>query len=140
MKSNFLSEYLKINLAKQVRDKNIDVLVDVFRAVDYLVKEKLDRSIWISPVTASQSCYNIREVLQKNECGYITDVRIATGKKTPGRPQENRYVLVEFADENSVARSLKLASIQKAYFGGIKVRIFRSGTQTAIVQPSQKRR
>jgi len=102
--------------------------VDDFRAVDYLVKEKLDRSIWISPIVASQSIYNIKEVLHSNECGFITDVRISIGRKAPGRPQSNIYAVVEFADENSIARSLKLASIQKAYFGGIKVRIFKSGT------------
>jgi hypothetical protein len=60
-------------------------------------------------------------------------VRISLGRKAPGRPANNVYAVVEFADENSVARSLKLASQQKAYFGGIKVRIFKSGTQTAIL-------
>lgn len=75
-----------------------------------------------------------------NECGFITDVRISKGSKAPGRPMSNEYAVVEFLDQNSVARSLKLASVQKAYFGGIKCRIFKSGTQTAILQPQQKRR
>lgn len=63
MKANFVSEYFRINLAKQVKDNNVNVFVDDFRAVDYLVKEKLDRSIWISPVVATQSLYNVKEVL-----------------------------------------------------------------------------
>lgn len=140
LKSNFLSEYYKIELAKQVTDKKVHVFVDEFRAVDFLVKERLDRSIWISPVTATQSIFNVKEVLNNQECGYVTDVRISKGAKAPGRPQGNVYATVEFADMNSVPRALKVASSQKAYFGGIKVRIFKSGTQTAILQPQQKRR
>jgi hypothetical protein len=140
LKANFLSEYFKIELARKVAEKKVQVFVDEFRAVDFLVKERLDKSIWISPVNANQSIFNIKEVLNNNECGYITDVRISKGTKAPGRPQGNVYATVEFADVNSVARSLKVASSQKAYFMGIKVRIFKSGTQTAILQPQQKRR
>jgi hypothetical protein len=116
--------------------------VDDFRAVDYLVKEKLDRSIWISPIMPQQTIANIKEVLNNacNDVGYIVDVRISKGRKAPGRPQNNIYAVVEFANENSVARSLKVASAGRAFFSGIKVRIFRSGTQTAILQPQQMRR
>lgn len=141
LKTNFLSEYFRISLSNQVKEKGIAVFVDDFRAVDYLVKDKLDRSIWISPVTDASSIFDIKKVLTTdNECGYVTDVRISHGRKAPGRPMGNQYAVVEFADQNSVARSLKLASLQKAYFNSIKVRIFKSGTQTAILQPQQKRR
>ena len=142
LKTNFLSEYFRISLAKQVAEQKINVFVDDFRAVDYLVKEKLDKSIWISPVMPQQTTANIKEVLNNacNDCGYIVDVRLSRGRKAPGRPQNNMYAVVEFADENSVARSLKVASSGRAFFSGIKVRIFRSGTQTAIMQPQQKRR
>merc|ERR1712127_597573 len=100
----------------------------------------MERSIWISPVTEASSVYSIKKVLSSdNECGFVTDIRVSHGRKAPGRPMDNQYAVVEFLDQNSVARSLKLASVQKAYFGGIKVRIFKSGTQTAILQPQQKR-
>jgi len=50
LKKNFMSEYNKISLAAKVAEKKVNVFVDDFRAVDFLVKEKLERSIWISPV------------------------------------------------------------------------------------------
>ena len=53
LKSNFLSEYFRISLAKQVKSANVKVFVDDFRATDYLVKDKLDKSIWISPVSTT---------------------------------------------------------------------------------------
>jgi len=49
IKSNFQSEYNKISLAQKVAEKKIDIFVDDFRVFDYLVKEKLEKSIWISP-------------------------------------------------------------------------------------------
>jgi len=63
-----------------------------------------------------------------NECGFITDVRISRDSKAPGRPKDNIYAVVEFLNENSVARSLKVASTGRAVFSGVKVRIYRSGT------------
>lgn len=139
LKANFLSEYYKIELAQKVQEKKITVFVDEFRAVDYLVKERLDKSIWISPASASTSIFNIKEVLQNQEVGFITDVRISKGSKAPGRPMANTFATVEFADMNSIPRALKVASSGRAYFGGLKVRIYKSGTQTAILQPAQKR-
>jgi len=50
LKKNFMSEYNKISLAAKVAEKKVNVFVDDFRAVDFLVKEKLEKSIWISPV------------------------------------------------------------------------------------------
>jgi Ran GTPase-activating protein (RanGAP) involved in mRNA processing and transport len=50
IKQNFLSEYHKINLAKLLDDKGIVAYVDDFCTVDYLVKQKLDRTVWVSPM------------------------------------------------------------------------------------------
>jgi Ran GTPase-activating protein (RanGAP) involved in mRNA processing and transport len=65
LKQNFLSEYVKIELAQKIKEKKVTVFVDEFRAVDYLVKERLDRSIWISPATDAASIFNFKDVLQR---------------------------------------------------------------------------
>jgi Ran GTPase-activating protein (RanGAP) involved in mRNA processing and transport len=135
IKKNFQSEYNKILLATRVADKKIKVFVDDFRSIDYLVKEKLEKSIWISPFSVNNSVQELRDMMKYNEIGFITDIRVARGHKAPGRPQENHFCLIEFQDTNSVNRSLQLASKGKAIFGGIKARIYRSGTQTAICMP-----
>lgn len=50
LKYNFLSEYHKIELAKDIKSKGIQVYVDEFDGVDVLEKSRLDRTIWISPM------------------------------------------------------------------------------------------
>lgn len=128
IKSNFQSEYNKISLAQKVAEKKIDIFVDDFRVFDYLVKEKLEKSIWISPTEPQETIQGIKNVLLKNEVGYVTDIRISQCSKAPGRPKENRFAIVEFADPNSINRSLQLASKQQSVFCGVKARIYRSGT------------
>ena len=70
------------------------------------------------------------------DCGYVTDVRVRSGKQPSGRSRGNFYCMVEFAHENSIPRSLKLASKRVANFGGQSVRIFKAGTKTAVILPS----
>jgi len=140
IKKNFASEYNKVSLAAKTQDKKIKIFVDDFRCVDMLNKDRLEKSIWISPMPSSETVASIKEVLLNNEVGFVVDIRLSTGSAAAGRPQQNKYATVEFSDPNSINRSLQLASKGRAYFGGSKVRIYRSGTQTAVLQPKQARR
>lgn len=110
IKANFQSEYNKISLSQKVAEKKINIFVDDFRVVDYLVKEKLENSIWISPTEPHETIQGIRNVLLKNEVGYVTDIRLSQCSKAPGRPKDNHFAIVEFSDPNSINRSLQLAS------------------------------
>jgi len=110
--------------------------------VDLLDKEKLDRTIWISPMPATYA--NQEKTLgdffmDSHDCGLVVDVRLRSGKTRAGRPNANTYCVVEFAHENSVPRCLKVASKKLATFGGQKARIFKAGTRTAICLPNQRR-
>ena len=82
----------------------------------------------------------ISKLFNAQECGLIADIRVASGRKVPGRPQENTYCMIEFADENSVPRALKYASKCKPNIQGTRFRIYKAGTQTAVIVPQQKRR
>ena len=117
-----------------------------------LAKEFIDRSIWIAPmprstlntqVTTAEFFMQSRQEPGKKDlynCGFVVDVRMGKGRSVPGRTRENVYCIVEFAHENSVPRSLKLASKKLARFGGQPVRIYKAGTKTAVNMPSQRRR
>ena len=50
IRQNFLSEHYKINLAKQLDEKGVVAYVDDFCTVDYLEKQKLDKTVWVSPM------------------------------------------------------------------------------------------
>ena len=77
---------------------------------------------------------------KSHECGFVVDVRLGKGRSVDGRSKSNQYCVVEYAHENSVPRSLKLASKKLAKFNGQSVRIYKAGTKTAVNFPSQKRR
>jgi hypothetical protein len=142
---NFLTEYHKVDLYKRFKELGLSgkIYVDEFEVCELLPKERVDRAIWIAPMPKSM-------IKQENvigtffqtqyDCGLIADVRVRVGKKVPGRTKENCYTFVEYVHENSVPRSLKLASKKLARFSGVPVRIYKAGTKTAVVMPSQKRR
>jgi hypothetical protein len=46
----------------------------------------------------------------KHKCGIVVDFRVRNGKKYPNKSGENKFCFVEFADANSVALALNLAS------------------------------
>ena len=143
MEQNFLTEYHKIALHEEVTKKGVKIYVDEFESVDLLEKSQLDRSIWLAPL--AKQCINDEVSIQKffssnKECGLITDVRIRVGKPVPGRTKQNIFAIVEYAHENSVPRSLKLASKRCVNFGGIGQRLFKAGTRTVVFKPSQRRR
>jgi len=143
IKANFLSEFHKIALADKAREQKSKVFVDDFEGVKNLQKEKLDRSIWVSPMPANYVNHEMTTAdffSDIHECGLVTDVRIRSGKQAPGRSNANFYAIVEFAHENSVPRSLKLASKKLVNFNGQKGRIYKTGTRTAIIMPNQRRK
>lgn len=49
---NFMSEHFKINLAGECEAKNLSTFIDEFVFVNYLSKQSLETSIWVSPVTS----------------------------------------------------------------------------------------
>lgn len=107
VKYNLLSEFHKINLAKQAKDI---VFVDDFQRVDLLDKSHLDLGIWVSPLcndTIKTPQTVEATFTDQLECGLITDIRMRQGKKAPGRNRVNNFCLVEFLDQNSVARALR---------------------------------
>lgn len=106
-------------------------------------QNRLDRSIWISPVLPGQ--VNTSEVYwkffqQDMECGLIKDIRIRKGQKIPGKPRENCYAIIEYAHANSVPRSLRVASKKKSILHGNRFRIYKAGTRTIVFVRPQKRR
>ena len=118
--------------------------MDSFEKLQYLSQERLDKSIWISPMLPHQLSSGVETVWkffqQDYECGLITDVRIRKGQKIPGKPRENCYAIIEYLHGNSLPRSLRVASKKKSVIGGNKVRIYKAGTRTMVFVRPQKRR
>lgn len=120
IKNNFLSDFHKVELNKRLNEANMtgQVYVDDFEGVNLLAKEYVDRSIWIAPMPKGMidSRAEISRFFRNHDCGMVVDVRLGKGRTVPGRTKENVYCIVEYAHENSVPRSLKIASKKLAKF------------------------
>ena len=94
IKFNLLSEFQKINLARQVKDI---LFVDDFQRADLLDKSHLDLSIWVSPVkseTLTQTETMEATLTDRFQCGLITDIRMRIGRKAAGRKRDNNFCFV----------------------------------------------
>jgi len=144
IKGNYFTEHNALALQKQLQDKKITLHVDAFEKIKYLDHEKLERSIWISPIPSADAEYvnKIRTFFEdQQKVGVVIDVRLRSGPKVHGKPKANIYAIVEFAHVNSVARALRVASKKKAVIGGARIRIYKAGTRTqAIVKPPKVKR
>lgn len=129
IKHNYLTEPFITNLENIIKETKQGIYVDCLDKLKFLDQAKLDRSIWISPLNASFTAESITAFFQdQHKCGLVKDVRVYHGNFIPGKPQENRYAMVEFEHENSVPRSLRVASKQQSMLFGHRFRIYKAGT------------
>lgn len=140
---NYMTEHFTLELQGKIEAAQKKIYVDGFEKIQYLSQARQDRSIWISPLPAHfmQQASQLWKFFQQDmECGLITDVRVRKGQKIPNKPKENCYAVIEYAHQNSVPRSLRVASKKKSCIGGNRFRIYKSGTRTIVFIRPQKRR
>lgn len=144
MMQNFLSEHYTLQLGAKVEQLGKRLYIDSFEKLQYLQQDRMDRSIWISPLMPHQFASGMEVIWkffqQDFECGLIADVRIRKGQKIPGKPRENCFAIIEYTHQNSLPRSLRVASKKKSIIQGNKVRIYKAGTRTIVFVRPQKRR
>ena len=133
---NYLSEHYTLQLAAKSEQLGKRLYIDVFEKIQYLNQDRLDRSIWISPMIPAQAASITEQIWkffqQDFECGLIQDVRIRKGQKIPGKPRENCYAIIEYAHVNCLPRSLRVASKKKSSLQGNKFRIYKAGTRNMV--------
>lgn len=133
LKNNLIDEVENFSLSQKHQEMKLKPSVDMFEKLKYLEPERLERTIWIHPVTGfnAQQLKNFFENTHK--CGVVVSVRIRRGKKYPNRTKtENLFAMVEFADATSVTHALHTASRKWTILNGIKFRVYKAGTGTFI--------
>jgi Ran GTPase-activating protein (RanGAP) involved in mRNA processing and transport len=129
VKNNHLTEPYISSLEKTIKESKSNIYIDCLDKMKFLTQEKLDRSIWISPIGVSFTTQSLTQFFQDtHKCGLIKEVRIYHGNTINGKPSDNRYAMIEFAHENSVPRSLRIASKQLSTLNGTRFRIYKAGT------------
>lgn len=132
-KNNYFTEPYLTGLEEIIKKSGKNIYVDCLDKLKFLDQVKLDKSIWISPINASFTPNNITTFFQDtHKCGLVKEVRIYKGNDIPGKPQSNYYAIVEFEHENSVPRSLRVASKQQSMLNGCRFRIYKAGTANMV--------
>ena len=115
--------------------------VDALEKVKLLENERLERTIWVSPIPAHITEARVKKFFEEKKCGLVVEIRIREGSKVDGKPAINRYAFVEFAHPTSVLRGLRLASKKKSSIDGNRVRIYKAGSRTvAHVRPKKSKK
>lgn len=91
-----------------------ELRVDALEKVKLLNNERLERTIWVSPIPSHIQEARVKKFFEQKKCGLVVEVRIRESPKVQGKPSVNRYAFVEFAHPTSVLRGLRLASRKKS--------------------------
>lgn len=147
MRHNPFSELGLTRMATAIKDnqkgseeskEGVPMLLDVMERLPSLDAERLERTIWVSPVLAHHSAATLKRFFENKKCGIVVDVRVREGAFITGKPLGNRFAFVEFAHPTSVLRALRLASKKKSSIDGARVRIYKAGSRNVTVVKPKK--
>jgi len=122
---------------------------DVFEFLYHTSPEKIDRTVWISPINYNEKKSTILKALyeaesksiKKNEArvGIPSNVFIKRGRKTGHKKDcNNSIAFIEFIHQNSANMIMKLAATDGFYVNGKRLRIFKAGTRTEFIVIKKK--
>lgn len=115
-----------------IEESKSTISIDLLEKVKYLDQDRLDRTVWIHPISQINlgALKKFFEITHK--CGIIMDFRVRSGKQYPTKGGENKVCFVEFADAASVDEALSLAARQMTQIDGKKFRVFKAGSGTFV--------
>jgi len=141
LKNNSIEEKALHNLHKDIFLKgNRKANIDIFETLHFLQPEKIERTVWISPLAYTETQRNIlntineadRKTVQEDESrlGIPLFISLKRGRML-GEKKTNTTLdaFVEFIHPNSANRFLKIASVKGFFVSGKKMRVYKAGTK-----------
>lgn len=126
---NFLSVPTRSDIAVLFSQKGPKGLVfDLAKLVEVKDPERMERTIYVSPLPGTITEQQIKKLFYQNKCGVCLNVSIHT-HKTNAIFKKSKYAFLEFAHVDSVALAMRLCNAKKNYIAGNEVRIVRAGIQ-----------
>jgi hypothetical protein len=124
--------------------------LDIFEMLNFISSEKLERSVWISPLNNNVNSKLIYEALKIQEkktidqenshLGIPLKITIRRGRRVGEKKSCNVVdAFVEFIHPNSTNRLLKIASQTGLMIQGKRVRVYKAGTRPDNVFLKKKR-
>ena len=78
-----------------------ELSIDLLEKVKYLDQEKIDRTVWVHPIS-SINLASLKKFFEiEHKCGIVLDFRVRNGRKYPNKTGDNKFCFVEFADAQS---------------------------------------
>ena len=78
-----------------------ELSIDLLDKVKYLDQEKIDRTVWVHPIS-SINLASLKKFFEiEHKCGIVLDFRVRNGRKYPNKTGDNKFCFVEFADAQS---------------------------------------
>ncbi|KAI6655121.1 Ubiquitinconjugating enzyme subfamily protein [Oopsacas minuta] len=110
-----------------IRDSTKHLEFDLSSRAEYLDPERIERTIYLTPLAANITLEMVKRLLYTAKCGAIISVKVEKHKKR-GSFASAKYALVEFAHKASVDLALDLVNRGEAQIGpGLPIRIVRAG-------------
>ena len=116
-----------VTIVGLVRDSPKHLEFDLSRRAEYLDPERIERTIYLTPLAANITLEMVKRLLYTSKCGAIISVKVEKHKKR-GSFASAKYALVEFAHKASVDLALDLVNKGEARIGsGLPIHIVRAG-------------
>jgi Ran GTPase-activating protein (RanGAP) involved in mRNA processing and transport len=121
---------------KIYKESSNKYFIDLFEVNYFLNPERLERTIWMSPLPATIDKKTIYKSLMSKEKGdnfigipYSILIRKGTSHKTDKKAEKTVDAFVEFLLPSSVYKLLKIASTEGVYIDKKKIKVYKSGTK-----------
>ena len=134
---NILEYETLVTIVGLIKDAKKPLYFDLSRRAEYLDPEKIERTVYLTPLAANISPEMVKRLFYTTKCGAIISVKVEKHKKR-GSFASAKYSLVEFAHKASVDLALDLVNKGEAVIGSsLPIRIVRAGVgKGAMLDPA----
>lgn len=107
---------------------NKNIFVDFFKKAEWLVEERLSRTIWVENKSFNAS--ELRQFMEKEKVGVILNIRERKGRKYQTIPTQTTFYIVEFAHPLSADKAMILVSKKQNLIKGQRPNFYKAGSST----------
>ena len=71
-----------------------ELSIDLLERVKFLDQERLDRTVWVHPIS-SINLASLKKFFEiEHKCGIVLDFRVRNGRKYPNKKGDNKFCFV----------------------------------------------
>jgi hypothetical protein len=121
--SNFATE-----LSKYQQNGGRKIEFDLYKLVLFKDPEKMQRTIFISPLSSDITEHQLKKIFYTQKCGVCLNVSIYDFKKKKSKAKA-KYAFIEFAHQDSIKLSIQLMHKKNNFISNNKIIIMKAGIE-----------